>query len=243
MFTEEKYPTDQQAKEMIVEYGRRMYQQGYVVTNDGNISVKVSPFEIWVTPTGVSKGFMNTDMMVKMNLDGNILEGNAKPSSEVKMHLRVYQENPVVRGVVHAHPVHATSFAIAGVALDEPILVEAMLQLGAVPVAHYAKPGTYDVPDSIAPYCRDYNAVLLSNHGALTWGESLMQAYYRMEVLETYASMALNVKVLGQKRCLSREQISELDLLRRQMGLGCGKLPQGYAQAENLTDVIPKTNC
>lgn len=242
MFTEKEYPTDQQAREMIVEYGRRMYQHGYVVTNDGNISVKVSPKEIWVTPTGVSKGFMNADMMVKMDLDGNILDGETKPSSEVKMHLRVYQENPAVRGVVHAHPINATSFAIAGVALDEPILVEAMLQLGAVPVAHYAKPGTYDVPDSIAPYCKDYNAVLLSNHGALTWGESLMQAYYRMEVLETYASMAINVKILGCKRCLSQDQIGELDRLRHQIGLGTGSLPKGSVHAENLTDVVPKIN-
>lgn len=242
MFTEEGYPSDQQAKAMLVEYGRRMYEHGYVVTNDGNISVKVSPTEIWVTPTAVSKGFMTPDMMVKMDLDGNILEGERKPSSEVKMHLRVYKENKKVRGVVHAHPTNATSFAIAGIPLDDPILVESMLQLGAVPVAHYAKPGTYDVPDSIAPYCKDYNAVLLSNHGALTWGESLMQAYYRMEVLETYAAMELNVRALNQKRRLSTEQIAELQQLRDALELGSAKMPKGCDAAENLTDVIPQTN-
>lgn len=242
MFTEEGYPSDQQAKAMLVEYGRRMYEHGYVVTNDGNISVKVSPTEIWVTPTAVSKGFMTPEMMVKMDLDGNILEGERKPSSEVKMHLRVYKENKKVRGVVHAHPTNATSFAIAGIPLDDPILVESMLQLGAVPVARYAKPGTYDVPDSIAPYCKDYNAVLLSNHGALTWGESLMQAYYRMEVLETYAAMELNVRALNQKRRLSTEQIAELQQLRDTLELGSAKMPKGCDAAENLTDIIPQTN-
>lgn len=242
MFTEEGYPSDQQAKAMLVEYGRRMYEHGYVVTNDGNISVKVSPTEIWVTPTAVSKGFMTPEMMVKMDLDGNILEGERKPSSEVKMHLRVYKENKKVRGVVHAHPTNATSFAIAGIPLDDPILVESMLQLGAVPVARYAKPGTYDVPDSIAPYCKDYNGVLLSNHGALTWGESLMQAYYRMEVLETYAAMELNVRALNQKRRLSTEQIAELQQLRDTLELGSAKMPKGCDAAENLTDIIPQTN-
>ena len=242
MFTEEGYPSDQQAKAMLVEYGRRMYEHGYVVTNDGNISVKVSPTEIWVTPTAVSKGFMTPEMMVKMDLDGNVLEGERKPSSEVKMHLRVYKENKKVRGVVHAHPTNATSFAIAGIPLDDPILVESMLQLGAVPVARYAKPGTYDVPDSIAPYCKDYNAVLLSNHGALTWGESLMQAYYRMEVLETYAAMELNVRALNQKRRLSTEQIAELQQLRDTLELGSAKMPKGCDAAENLTDIIPQTN-
>ncbi len=239
MFTEDRYPTDQEAKEKIIEVGRCMYQNGYVVTNDGNITVKVSPNEIWVTPTGVSKGFMTTDMMVKMDLDGNILEGSCKPSSEIKMHLRVYKENSDVRGVVHAHPVNATSFAIAGIPLEEPILVEAIMQLGAVPIAHYAKPGTYEVPDSIAPYCKDYNAVLLSNHGALTWGASLIQAYYRMEVLENYARMILNVQILQKQRAFSNEQIGELQKLRDQMGLGNSKLPAGVATPENLTDILP----
>lgn len=239
MDNEQNYPTDKEATSQLVTLGRRMYEHDYVVTNDGNITVKVSPTEIWVTPTGVSKGYMTTDMMVKMDLDGNIVAGSYKPSSEIKMHLRVYRENPLVCGVVHAHPINATSFAIAGIPLDAPILVEAILQLGAVPIAHYAKPGTYDVADSIAPYCNDYNAVLLSNHGALTWGNSLMQAYNRMEVLETYAKMALNVYLLNRCRALSEQQITELQNLRADMGFGFSKLPLGVPTPENLTDVLP----
>lgn len=113
-----KYPTDEEAKRAIVEFGKRMYARGYVVTNDGNITIKVGENTIWCTPTGVSKGYMNEDMMVKMDLDGNVLEGTRKPSSEIKMHLRVYRENPDVMSVVHAHPIAATTFAIAGLAMD-----------------------------------------------------------------------------------------------------------------------------
>lgn len=239
MFDCEQYPTDEQAKEQIVEIGKRMYQQGYVVTNDGNISVKISPNELWVTPTGVSKGYMTPDMMVKMDVDGNILEGSSKPSSEVKMHLRVYKENPKVRAVVHAHPVNATSFACAGIALDAPILMEAIMQLGTVPLVHYAKPGTYDVPDGIAPYCKDYNAVLLANHGVLTWGESAMQAYHRMEVAETYARVTLNTVLLKKQWQLSKSQISDLDDARQKAGFHTGVLPMGTDAEENMKDVLP----
>lgn len=239
MFDCEQYPTDKQAKEQIVEIGKQMYQQGYVVTNDGNITVKVSPTELWVTPTGVSKGSMTPDMMVKMDLDGNILAGSCRPSSEVKMHLRVFRENPDVRGVVHAHPVNATSFACAGIPLDAPILMEAIMQLGTVPVVHYAKPGTYDVPDGIAPYCRDYNAVLLANHGVLTWGGSLLQAYHRMEVVETYARVILNTLSLKKQWRFSESQVADLDDARRKAGFLTGKLPQGVEKAENMQDVLP----
>ena len=195
-----------QARQAIVDAGTVLYKQGYVVSNDGNISVRISPDTIVVTPTGVSKGDMNPDMMVVMDLDGNVIsKGLRGPSSEVKMHLRVYRENPDVTAVVHAHPIYATSFAIAGVPLDKPILSEAMLQVGVVPVAHYAKPGTTDVPDSIAPFVKDYAAVMLSNHGVLTWGSDLEQALARMEVVENYAKVTLVVNQIGSERGLSQD--------------------------------------
>ena len=162
------YPTDREAKTLLLEAGRRLYERGFVASNDGNMSVLVSAGTLWTTPTGVSKGFMTEDMLVKTDLAGTVLEGTRKPSSELKMHLRVYQENPDLRAAVHAHPPAATSFAIAGLPLDRPILPEAIVQLGTVPVAPYAEPGTQAVPDSIAPFCRDYGGVLLANHGALT---------------------------------------------------------------------------
>lgn len=235
-----QYPTDQQAKEWLVEIGKRMYDQGYVVTNDGNISLKVSENEIWVTPTGVSKGFMTPDIMVKMNLQGDILEGNAKPSSEVKMHIRVFTENPNVNAVVHAHPVCATAFAIAGIPLEDPFMVESAIGLGVVPVARYATTGTQEVPDSIAPFCKEYGGVLLSNHGALTWGRDILQAYYRMETLENYAKTTFLVKNLGGGRLLSQNQMDEIEAKKEPLGILDGVMPKGVEQEQNTTDVMPK---
>jgi L-fuculose-phosphate aldolase len=223
---QEKYMTDTEAREMICEIGRRMYNRNYVAANDGNISVKVGPNEIWTTPTGVSKGYMTPDMMVKMDLSGNILSGKMKPSSEVKMHLRVYNDNPEVHSVVHAHPPIATSFAIAGIPLDKPVLPEAIVLLGNVPVAPYALPGTQEVPDSIAPYCQTHNAVLLANHGALTWGRDLMEAYFRMESLEHYANILMySNQILKKANELNRSQIDDLIKIRESMGIKTGGIP------------------
>jgi L-fuculose-phosphate aldolase len=221
-----KYYSDFEAKKMICEIGRRVYNRNYVAANDGNISVKVGPNAIWTTPTGVSKGFMTPDTMVKMDLSGNVLSGKMKPSSEVKMHLRVYNENPEVNAVVHAHPPVATSFAIAGISLDKPVLPEAVVLLGTVPVAPYALPGTEEVPNSIAPYCKDHNAVLLANHGALTWGRDLIEAYYRMESLEHYATMLMySNNIIKQANELNCSQISDLINIREAMGIKTGGIP------------------
>ncbi|WP_083307328.1 class II aldolase/adducin family protein [Olsenella sp. HMSC062G07] len=234
------FMSEKEARQAIVEVGRRMYGHGYVVTNDGNISVRISRSEIVVTPTGVSKGFMTPEMMVKMNLDGEVLDAKGtKPSSEVKMHLRVYAEDDNVTAVVHAHPIYATSYAIAGIPLDEPILSEAMLQIGAVPIAKYAKPGTYDVPDGIAAFVKGYGAVLLSNHGALTWGTTLGEAFSRMEVLENYAHISFVVGLLGGGRGLDAEQVAGLAGIRKEMGLAAISMPVGRQEKENGEDLIP----
>ena len=212
------YPTDREAKTLLLEAGRRLYERGFVASNDGNMSVLVSAGTLWTTPTGVSKGFMTEDMLVKTDLAGTVLEGTRKPSSELKMHLRVYQENPDLRAAVPAPPPAATSFAIAGLPLDRPILPEAIVQLGTVPVAPYAEPGTQAVPDSIAPFCRDYGGVLLANHGALTWGYDLTQAYYRMETLEYYAQVTINsVFLLGRANALTGEQVERLTEQRQRL--------------------------
>lgn len=221
-----KYYSDFEAKKIICEIGKRMYDRGYVAANDGNISVKSGPETIWCTPTGVSKGFMTPDIMVKLDLSGKVLSGKSKPSSEVKMHLRVYKENPEVNAVVHAHPPVATSFAIAGIQLDKAVLPEAVVLLGTVPVAPYATPGTQDVPDGIAPYCKDYNAVLLANHGALTWGGDALEAYYRLESLEHYALILMYTgKIIKQSNELNCSQVGDLIKIRESLGIVRGGIP------------------
>ena len=219
--------TDEQAKALILEVGRRMFERQYVAANDGNISIRTEENRIWVTPAGVSKGYMTEDQLVCVALDGTVLEGTAKPSSETKMHLRVYQENPDVGSVVHAHPVVATTFSIARIPLDVAIMTESVIGLGVVPVADYATTGTQGVPDSVAPFCKEYNACLLANHGALTWGKDAMQAYYRMETLECYAAIMMNLGYLNQPPCvLNRSQVEELLEIRKNLGVTSGGIPR-----------------
>lgn len=234
----EKFQSEFEVKKMICDIGKRVYNKNFVAANDGNISVKISEDTIITTPTGVSKGFMTPDMMVKVNLNGDILSGNLKPSSELKMHLRVYQENPNVKAVVHAHPPIATSFAIAGINLVQPIAVEAVVGLGNVYVAPYATPGTMEVPDSIAPFVKDYNAVLLANHGALTWGRNLTEAYYRMESLEMYAQMTMYTNnIINKANQLDCEQTQVLIDIRNKMGIEGGGNPHCDKDIEQVSQV------
>lgn len=213
------YPTDAQAKAAILDAGRKIYQRGLVAANDGNLSVRVGENALWVTPTGVSKGSMTEEMLVKLDLDGNLLEGVRKPSSETRMHLRIYQEDPLVRAVVHAHPPAATAFAAAGLPLDRPVLQEAVVQLGTVPVAPFALPGSQGVADSVAPYCRQYRALLLEYHGAVTWGDSMEQAHYRLECLEQLATVTLHLRTLGCDRQMPDALVRELEGLRPFWGI------------------------
>lgn len=233
------YPTDEEAKRMIVDIGRRMYAKNYVAANDGNISCKVDDSVIWTTPTGVSKGFMTEDMLVQMRLDGTILhQGERGPSSEMKMHLRIYQENPLAQAVCHAHPPVSTSFAIAGMSLDCAVYPEAVVNLGVVPCVHYEAPGSQGIPDSIAPYCRDYNALLLGNHGAVAWGSSLTEAWYRLESTEHYATILLYLRQIGKANVLSCEQVNQLIAIRKGLGVTTGGIPAGAAQTTNTEDVV-----
>lgn len=222
------YMDENQAKKTICDIGKRMYDRNYVAANDGNISIRTGDNRIVCTPTGVSKGYMTPDMMVVVDLDENQISGSLKVSSEVKMHLKVYKENQNVRAVTHAHPLVATSFSIAGIDLDFPITPEAVILLGKVPIAPYAKPGSEDMANSIAPFCRDYNAVLLANHGALTWGRDILEAYYRMESLEHYAHMLMyTTRIINSYNILSKEDVDALIELRKKMGVTSGGVPQG----------------
>lgn len=220
------YPSDYEAKQLILEVGRRMYAKNFVASNDGNISCKVSDTTLWCTPTGVSKGFMSDDMLVLMDIEGNVLKGNLKPSSEMKMHLRVYTENPKVKAVVHAHPPAATSYAIAGLPLNRAILTEAVMGIGEIPLAPYAMPGTQEVPDSIAPFVTTHNGCLLANHGALTWGNDVMEAWMRMESIEYYALVSMYTHgLIGQANELTCEQVDRLIERRTNSGITTGGRP------------------
>jgi L-fuculose-phosphate aldolase len=213
-------------KKEICEIGRRIYEKGMVASNDGNISVKLNDNEFLCTPTGVSKGFMTPEYICKVDKNGKVLQANGKfkPSSEIKMHMRVYKERPDVNAVVHAHPMYATSFAIAGIPLTQPIMPEAVITLGCVPIAEYGTPSTEEIPDAVSKYLPYYDAVLLENHGALSFSDSLLAAYHKMESVEFYAQLLFLSKQLGGPKELSKAQVERLYEIRRAFGM-TGKHP------------------
>lgn len=185
-----------QAREMMCEVGRRLWQVGFAPANAGNLTVRLDAERLLCTPTLVSKGFMNPEDMVLLDLQGKPL-GPGRASSEVLMHLEVYRQRPDVGGVVHVHPPVVTGFAAAGLALPCDILTEVLGTFGEVPLVPLSVPGTPEVPDNLSPFLRSHEAFLLANHGALTIGPDLLQALYRMEILEHAAQVALVAHQLG----------------------------------------------
>jgi len=213
------YPNEKSACRDIIEAGRRLYMRGFVCANDGNISARISHDIIVATPSGVSKGFMTDDMLVKLDLDGNVLEGTMKPSSEIKMHLAIYRHSPKIISVCHAHPPISTTFAAAGIPLDRALLQETAVSLGVVPIAKYAMPGSDELADAAAEFCIDYHGVLLEHHGSVAWGDSVMQALFRMESIEYTATVAMYSKIMGFDRTMTPEQIKNLKTLRPGLGI------------------------
>lgn len=211
-------------KREICEIGRRMYDSGFVAANDGNISVRVAEDRILVTPTMVSKGFMKPGMIVVVDLAGKVVAGRLfagqlKPTSELKMHLAVYRAVPELRAVVHAHPANATGFAVAGLALDRPCMPELVVNLGSVPLAPYATPSTEEVPRSIEGLVAGHGAALLSNHGVLAWGRTLVEAYGRLETVELYAKILIAASAIGEPRPIPSEKLEALYRIRKSLGL------------------------
>lgn len=218
----------EELKEQIIDICHRLWQKGWVAANDGNITVKVGENRYLATQTGVSKAFITPDKIGVIDGSFNVIDGaeSFRPSSEVKMHLRCYKERPDVGAVVHAHPPASTGFACAHVPLDDYCMIETVLSIGSVPIAPYGTPSTYEVPDAIAPYLPEHDAILLENHGALTVGADLITAYYRMETMELQAQISLNARLLGGAVDISRENIDRLIGMRPQYGV-TGKHP-GY---------------
>jgi len=203
----------------IVEVGRRMYARGYTASNDGNISVRLGPDRLLMTPKSVCKGFMTPDMMCITDLEGRKLQGDRDPSSEMLMHLEVYRQRPDAQAVVHAHPPTATGFAVAGIPLDRAVLAEVLTTLGSIPIAEYATPSTRELPEAVRKYIKAHDGMLLANHGALTVGADLYGAYYKMETIEHFAKISLVARLLGRENLLSREEVMRLQELRGSYGI------------------------
>jgi L-fuculose-phosphate aldolase len=208
MATERKY------REEIVRYGRMLHERGFVAAMDGNLSVRLHDDRILVTPTCLSKGAMRPADMVIVDLEGERLAGRRNVTSEIGMHLLVYRMRPDVQAIVHAHPPTATGFAAAGMALTEPLVCEVVMGLGCIPLARYGTPGTSELAQTLEPYVPDYDAILMSNHGVVTYGDTLEHAYMKMETVEHFAQIALVTHMLGRQQPLKEVEIEKLLLAR-----------------------------
>lgn len=203
----------------ICEVGRRIYQRGYVAANDGNISVRISEDRVLCTPTGVSKGFISEDMLCICDLEGRQVAGHLKISSEIRMHLEIYKLRSDIHSVAHAHPPTATGFAVAGIDLTQCILPEVIVSLGGIPLAAYGTPGGPELFEPMRPLLREYDAVLMANHGVVTLGRDAMDAHFKMETVEHFARIALVAHQLGAVKTLDSKQVGDLIDLRQRFGI------------------------
>jgi L-fuculose-phosphate aldolase len=194
----------------LVNVCHRVYDKGFVSATDGNISARLENGNILATPTAINKGMVSPDDLVIVDPSGELVSGLKRPSTELQMHLFIYRERPDVQAVVHAHPPYATGFATARIPLTECLFPEVIVGLGAVPLADYATPSTNEVVDSIAPFVQKADAILLANHGVVTYGVDPLDAYFKMEKVEHAAHITLVARLLGGEKVLSENDIEKL---------------------------------
>jgi L-fuculose-phosphate aldolase len=207
-------PAERKFRDQIVRYGRMLHESGFVAAMDGNLSIRLQRDRILVTPTCVSKGAMRSADMVVVDGEGRHISGRRHVTSEIGMHLLIYSRRPDVQAIVHAHPPTATGFAAAGIPLTEPLVCEVVMGLGCIPLARYGTPGTSELAQTLEPYVANYDAILMSNHGVVSYGDTLEHAYMKMETVEHFAQIALVTHLLGRQQPLQGVEIEKLILAR-----------------------------
>jgi L-fuculose-phosphate aldolase len=212
--------SDRQHRHAIVEFGGLLHANGFVAATDGNLSVRLNEKHLLVTPTCISKGRMRPSDMVIVDMDGNRVSGKRRVSSEIGMHLLIYRMRPDVQGICHAHPPTATGFAASGLDLNRPLVCEVVVGLGSIPLARYGTPGTPELTDALEPLIRDHDAILMANHGVVTFGSSLESAYMKMETVEHFAKIALVTHILGCEQPLGEKEVEKLNAVRHRYNGG-----------------------
>lgn len=205
-------------KEQMCEIGRRVYNRGFAAANDGNITIRINEREVLCTPTMVSKGFMKPEDICKVDYEGKQLAGSKRRTSEVLLHLAVYKHRPDINAVVHCHPPHATAFAVAHEPIPKCVLPEVEVFLGEVPMAVYETPGNQKFAETIVPYIKDCNTILLANHGTVTFGPDLEKAYFNSEIIDAYCKILILARQLGRVNYFSDSQTRELLELKKRLG-------------------------
>lgn len=228
--------SERELRQDIVEIGRLVYQKGWVAANDGNITVRLDADHILATPTGVSKGMMHVDDLIIVDKCGAKIEGHKECTSEIMMHCTIYSMRPDVHSVVHAHPPVSTGFATAGRPLDRALLPEVIIGLGYVPLAAYGLPGTPELTEPMLPYIPKYDAIMMGNHGLVTYGADTYKAFFNMETVEHFARIALVAELLGGPKVLPKTEVEKLLDSRTRYGVKSrnGAQPDCPVTAEDL---------
>jgi len=227
-------------KEQMCDIGRRIWLKGFCAGNEGNHSYRIGENRILCTPTGISKGNLKPDDICTVDLEGKQVAGTRKRTSEINLHLAIYRARPDVKAVIHSHPPHATAFAVAGVDLPTCIHPEAEVFLGAVKTAKYVTPGDNRLGESILPYVKDSNTILLQSHGTVCYSPDLEQAYYQLEIVDAYARILILAKQVGSIRPLSGDEMKELLELKGKFGLKDVRVDAGLDKLTCGTDFLSR---
>ena len=231
-------------REHMCEIGRRIWLKGFCAGNEGNHSFRMGNNKFMCTPTGISKGFLKPDDMCIVDGDGKQLSGKKKRTSEFLMHAQIYKARPDVNAVIHSHPPHATAFAVAGVELPTCIHPEAEVFLGPVRTAKYVTPGDNRLGESLLPFIKDSNTIVLENHGVVCFHPELEQCYYQLEIVDAYSRILLLAKQLGSVKALDAQEMGELINLKAKFGLSDPRMNEAKsgAVACGASDYISRVN-
>jgi L-fuculose-phosphate aldolase len=219
-------------KQEICEIGQRVYNKGFAAANDGNITIRISENEVLCTPTMICKGFMKPEDICSVDMDGKQLSGNRKRTSEVLLHLAIMKERPEIKSCVHCHPPHATAFAVAREPIPQCVLPEVEVFLGDVPITRYETPGGQKFADTVLPFVKKTNIIILANHGTISYGESLERAYWWTEILDAYCRILLLSKQLGRVSYFSEGETRELLELKKGWGFKDARLEPGMENCD-----------
>src|SRR5437660_4196849 len=207
--------SEAQYRAEIARFCHLTYEKGYVASTDGNVSARLPDGHIMCTPTISNKGFVKPEDMVIIDMKAQKIKGERKASSEIAMHLLIYEMRPDIHAVVHAHPPCATAYAAAGIPLNKALISEVVLALGCIPLAEYGTPGTPELSNELRPFVKNFDALLMSNHGVVTYGVNLEDAFNRMDTVEHFAKISIYTKILGRERLLSSEDVEKLWVQRQ----------------------------
>ncbi|MFZ0683956.1 MAG: class II aldolase/adducin family protein [Terriglobales bacterium] len=235
--------SDRKNRLEIVQFGRMLHENGFVAATDGNLSVRLDQHRLLITPTCISKGRMHASDMVIVDMGGRRLAGKRRVSSELAMHLMIYHLRPDVHGIVHAHPPTATGFAASGYDLNRPLVCEVVVGLGSIPLARYGTPGTPELTGALEPLIPHHDAILMANHGVVTFGSSLESAYMKMETVEHFAKIALVTHLLGNEQPLGEKEVEKLYEVRHRYNGGAMPPSRRPVAADTLrSDTLESDN-